>query len=102
MAMRIALETESHEQKVLISDDHNFLSKVIGYPDSKSFPMLASIDWYGNTVFNRMQIDRLLTEWETLFSKAVAPAERSLLEAVKELSLNSREDVHQYVVFIGD
>jgi hypothetical protein len=49
-----------------------------------------------------MQIEPFLAEWETLFDKAATPEEQSLLEAIKKLSLKSRDDVHQYVVFIGD
>jgi len=98
----VALETESHEQLELICDDRNLLHKLISYPDSTQFPMLASIDWYGDTVFNCMQIKRFLAEWETLFGKASTPEENSLLEEIKQLSLRSLNDVHLYVVFIGD
>ena len=102
MGLCVALETESHEQLQLTCDDRNLLRKLIGAPDSTQFPMLASIDWYGDTVFNRMQIKRFLAEWESLFSKASTPEEKSLLEEIKELSLRSLNDVHLYVVFIGD
>jgi hypothetical protein len=102
MGICVALETESHEQLEFIGDDRNLLPKLIGYPDSAQFPMLASIDRYGDTVFNCMQIKRFLAEWETLFSKANTPEENSLLEEIKELSLRSMKGVHLYVVFIGD
>jgi hypothetical protein len=102
MGLCVALETESHEQLELIADDHNLLHRLIDYPDSTQFPMLASIDWYGDTVFNRLQIKRFLAEWETLFVKASTPEENSLLEEIKQLSLRSLKDVHLYVVFIGD
>jgi hypothetical protein len=102
MGLCVALETESHEQLELICDDRNLLHKLIGASDSTQFPMLASIDWYGDTVFNRMQIKRFLAEWESLFSKASTPEEKSFLEEIKELSLRSLNDVHLYVVFIGD
>ena len=102
MGLCVALETEFDEQLELIGDDQNLLYKLIGYPDSTHFPMLASIDWYGDTTFNRMQIKRFLAEWETLFSKASTPEENSLLEEIKQLSLRSLEIVHLYVVFIGD
>jgi hypothetical protein len=48
--------------------------------------MLASIDRYGDTTFNRMQIDRFQIEWDALFSKVTDPAEQSLLQAVKGLA----------------
>jgi len=102
MGLCIALQTESGKQIELIADEKNLLDKVLGYPDGRVFPMLASIDRYGDTTFNRMQIDRFLTEWETLFSKVTDPAEQSLLQAVKGLAEKSKQDVHQYLVFIGD
>jgi len=78
------------------------LDKLLGYPDGKLFPMLASIDRYGKTIFNRMQIKRFLAEWETLFRKATTAEEQTLLKAVKGLGEKSQQDVHQYLVFIGD
>jgi hypothetical protein len=102
MGICVALETEAHEQLALIADDRNLLPQLIGYPDSTQFPMLASIDRYGDTVFNCMQIKRFLAEWETLFGKATTLEEKSLLEEIKELSLRSLKEAHLYVVFIGD
>jgi hypothetical protein len=98
----IALQSESGEQSEFIADEKNLLDKLLGYPDPHAFPMLASIDRYGDTTFNRMQIGPFLDEWETLFDKAATPEELSLVEAIKKLSMRSRDDVHQYVVFIGD
>ena len=102
MGMCIALETESHDQKELIGDDQNLLNRLIGYPDAKQFPMLASIDWYGNTTFNRMQLRRFLVEWETLYDKTSTLEERALLDAIKQLSEKALEHVHHCMVFIGD
>jgi hypothetical protein len=102
MGLDVFLETERHERLELVGDDRNLLPKLIGNPDSTQFPMLASIDWYGHTVFNRVQIKRFLAEWETLFSNTTTSEENSLLEQIKQLSLSSLNEVHLYVVFIGD
>jgi hypothetical protein len=102
MGLCIALKNESGEQVDLIPDEKNLLARLIDSPDVKAFPMLASIDKYGDTIFNRMQIERFLTEWETLFSKAVTAEEKTLLKAVKNLGEASLHGVHQYLVFIGD
>jgi len=101
MGLCIALQSESGDRSELITDEKNVLDGLIGYPDWKEFPMLASIDRYGNTIFNRMQIKPLLAEWETLLSKATT-REQYLLAAVKSLGEKSQRDVHQYLVFIGD
>ncbi len=102
MGLCIALETESGEQIKLIADEKNLLDRLIGSPDETAFPMLASIDRYGDTTFNRMQIERFLAEWESLFAKATTSEEKALLQAVKTLGEASRHAVHQYLVFIGD
>jgi hypothetical protein len=99
----IELQSEFGERHEFLADESNLLGrKLLGYPDPREFPMLASIDYYGNTTFNRMQIERFLEEWETLFAKATTPEEFALLDAVRRLGQRTRETVHQYLVFIGD
>ena len=102
MGLCIALQTESGEQIELVVDDKNLLDKLLGFPDANAFPMLASIDRYGDTIFNRMQMERFLAEWETLFRNASTPEEEALLKAVQVLAEKSAHDVHRYLVFIGD
>jgi hypothetical protein len=98
----IEVRTESGNQVGFVADEKNLLQTLLGNPDQPAFPMLASIDPYGDTVFNRMQINRFMTEWKTLFSRASTPEEESLLDAVIELAEKSKQDVHLYLVFIGD
>jgi hypothetical protein len=103
MGLCIALQSESGEQIDSVDDERNLLGKkLLGYPDQRAFPMLSSIDYYGDTTFNRMQIGRFLNEWKTLFAKATTPDEISLLEAVKAMSEKLRDSVHLYLVFTGD
>lgn len=102
MELCIALQTESGKQIELIADEQNLLDRLLGSPDASACPMLASIDRYGYTVFNRLQIDRFLAEWKTLFSNANTPEEDALLNAVQNLAKKSKQDAHQYLVFIGD
>jgi hypothetical protein len=102
MGLCIALQSESGEQIDWIADERNLLGKLIDSPDEVEFPMLASIDRYGDTTFNRLQIERFLAEWGTLFAKATTLEETALLQTVKALGEASRLHVHQYLVFIGD
>jgi hypothetical protein len=51
MGLCIALRTESGEQIDMIADEKNLLSKLLDFPDEDAFPMLASIDRYGDTYF---------------------------------------------------
>ena len=102
MGLCIAVRTESGKQVEFLADEKNLLNGLLESPDATTFPMLASIDRYGDTVFNRLQMDHFLAEWRTLFSRAVTPEETALLKAVQDLAEKSIRDVHLYLVFIGD
>ncbi len=102
MGLCIALQTESGEQIELVADEKNLLDRLLASVDAQAYPMLASIDRYGDTVFNRLQTDRFLAEWKTLFDKAGSPEEETLLNAIQNLAEKSKLQVHQYLVFIGD
>ena len=102
MGLCVALQTESGKQIEFVSDEKNLLDRLMGFPDANAFPMLASIDRYGDTIFNRLQMDRFLAEWKTLFNSAMTPEETVLLNAVKDLAEKSIRGVHLYLAFIGD
>ena len=102
MGLCISLQKESDKQIEFVADEKNLLDRLIGYPDPNEFPMLASIDRYGNTIFNRVQMDRFLAEWKTLFRSANTPDEIALLNVVKDFAEKSIHGVHLYLVFIGD
>ena len=101
MGLCIVLRTESGEQIDFVADEKNLLDKLLGNPDPAAFPMLASIDRYGNTIFNRIQMDRFLAEWKSL-RNTNTPEEEALLQAVLEMAEKSKRGVHLYLVFVGD
>jgi hypothetical protein len=102
MGLCIAVRSESGEQLDFIADEKNLLDTIIGDPEPHSFPMLASIDRYGDTTFNRNQLDMFLSEWESLFSNTRDREEILLLEKIKQMAISATQGVHQYLVFIGD
>ena len=102
MGLCIALRTESGEQLDFVADEKNLLCGLLGSPDPGTSPMLASIDRYGDTVFNRLQIDRFVGEWKTLGEGPKTPAEADLLKSVLELAEKPAGGVHLYLVFLGD
>jgi hypothetical protein len=64
--------------------------------------LLAEIDWYSDTVFNRLQIPRFLSHWQTLASQSQSPDELRIVEDVKELAVRCGGSVHLYLKFVGD
>ena len=70
--------------------------------DDPAYPFLASIDAYGDTVFNRLQMTRFLTEWDHVVAQARSEAEKEIVEAVRRLASRCQREVHTYLKFYGD
>ncbi len=64
--------------------------------------MLASIDSYGDTIFNRMQMPRFLSEWSEISANAQSSEERELMLKIEALARRVQNEVHLYLKFIGD
>ena len=64
--------------------------------------MLASIDPYGDTIFNRLQMERFLSEWVDVAAKPRTSEERTLVQEIEKLAHRCQDEVHVYLKFIGD
>ena len=72
-------------------------------PGSDEYPFLASIDPYGDTTFNNLQMPRFLKEWAAVVSqRAKTTEEQALVASVESLARRCRDEVHVYLKFIGD
>ena len=67
-----------------------------------SYNLLCYIDPYGDTVFNRLQMDVFLLEWERLRAMARTPEQLEAWSGVRDLARKCNDDVHLYLRFIGD
>ena len=102
MGLGIALQDEFGCELDMVADPKNYLGKLLPEYGDSVFPMLASIDFYGDTTFNRMQMERFLAEWSEVIAKAQSPEERELLSRVEGMAKRARDEVHLYLKFIGD
>ena len=69
--------------------------------DDPSYPHLGSIDLYGDTTFNRLQIRLFLNEWKRWGSMAQTQEERELVRRVEDLA-NESLKTSNYLKFYGD
>ena len=101
MGLDINLEKERGEVLTTVGDPKNLLHRLLqrALPDE---PLLAEIDWYGNTTFNRLQMRRFRAEWETLAKHAMSAEEAKLVAEVDELAERCEGGMHLYLKFIGD
>lgn len=64
-------------------------------------PLLSGVDPYGDTIFNRQQMQRLADEIRSLLPSA-SPEQRVTLTALALTCQRGQSPPHQYLWFIGD
>ena len=102
MPLSVALETERGEQLASVEDRANALHRLLPSGDDSSYHHLRFIDWYGDTVFNQLQMEPFLDEWARLKEVAETTEETALVEQVAALALRCEDEPHLYLKFYGD
>jgi hypothetical protein len=82
--------------------DWVILHGVIPAREERDFPLLRGIDPYGKTVFNHLQMDGLLAEWERVQDRAHDESQKAAWQKVKEMAQACKEDRDLYLRFVGN
>jgi hypothetical protein len=99
MGIRMVVKTERGEVVFL----GGIYSPPEGPLDPRLYPLLSGIDPYGDTVFNRAQAERLVTEAALLSRDATLRSESTGLEDIEALyAAYVRSPPHRYLWFVGD
>ncbi|MGD0999608.1 MAG: hypothetical protein ABSA67_02815 [Candidatus Brocadiia bacterium] len=105
MGVNVALQNEDGGQIAMVLDPKSALSQALRLAEDQAsqFPWASTIDLYGDTVFNRIQAEKLLKEWALLIESFSADS-RTLahLKQIDELIRQCAYEIHLYVKFIGD
>ena len=101
MGVDVALVDEFGGKIEDFPDSMGLLILLLPAEDDAAFPFLSSIDAYGDTVFNRLQMKRFLTEWKYIVAKAQSPEEKEIAEVVLRMASRCQREVHTYLKFIG-
>jgi len=103
MGLSVMLVTESGEVVgAPVHDTANVLGRVLPRSPGGRFSQLPYVDPYGDTLFNRPQMEPLLAEWALLPREGLGPADAAVLDAVERLAARCRDGVHLYLKFVGD
>jgi hypothetical protein len=100
--MVVKLESEFGDVIELVTDPRAFLEKLLPPHDANNFPLLRFVDWYGNAIFNKNQMDQFLAEWQLIRGRAKNREEGALLETIERLAARVKDDSHLYLKFEGD
>lgn len=85
-----------------VTDPHGELSRLLPPNDAESFQVLRHIDRYGDTVFNRLQIEPFLKEWDQIRANAYTAEQRKIVSSVEKLAQSCLAGTHLYLKFAGD
>lgn len=66
------------------------------------FPFLRCIDAFGKTVFNHLQMETFLEEWERVRDRASDDPQKEAWEKIKEMAKTCKEDRDLYLRFVGN
>lgn len=102
MALSIVLESEKGEMINEVIDKNNTLLFLIAKLDLHESCCLKYIDPYGDTVFNRLQMDDLISELVLLEGFTRNDNEYKLLEKIKKLTTQCKVGAHLYIKIYGD
>lgn len=102
MGLDIYLQDEDGEELDHVGDPANILHKLLPYDDNGPTKCLQFIDWYGDTIFNRIQMPHLIEEFTVLLKRVAGTEEKTLLARIIEMAQRCRDDVHLYLKFYGD
>jgi len=98
--MAITIEVRTESKLRVATSPHPYLLWQHAR-DLDGFPMLSSVDPYGDTIFNRQQVERVVEELATLSSGELSAAERSSLVELRGLCDETLLRPHRYLWFVG-
>jgi len=102
MGIDVSLQAGDGYQVDFIGDLQGRLYTLLPEEEDPAYPMLTSIDPYGDTVFNSIQMRRFLAEWDYAEARAETESEKALVEAVRRMATRCRDGAPLYLKFIGD
>ena len=102
MGFNVELQDELGGRIDGVDDPRCLLHTLLPEPGDDEYPFLGSIDPYGDTTFNNLQMRRFLKEWAAVSQKAGTAEEQGLVASVESLARRCRDEVHVYLKFIGD
>jgi len=97
MSLVVKLEDDLGER-----GDWVMLHSVIPSRDEHDFPLLSGIDPYGKTVFNHLQMERFLEEWQRVHERARDESQQEAWQRVRDMATACKEDRDLYLRFVGN
>ena len=102
MGISTVLIDENGGELASIEDPTNVLHRLLPPAGDNRCQYISMIDWYGDTVFNYLQMEQFLREWDTLKPPTDEAEAWRVLRGIRELAVRVRGQRHAYLKFYGD
>jgi hypothetical protein len=97
MSWVVKLEDELGER-----GDWVMLHGVIPDSGERDFPLLRGIDPYGRTLFNHLQMELFLEEWDRIKDRARDDSQADAWKRIRHMAETCRNDRDLYLKFVGN
>lgn len=98
----IRLEDEEGGVVEEAAGDPHVLDPLLPDVSDLSYQCVRFIDPYGETVFNRLQMEQFLAEWDRLRALATTLDQKRVFQEVRRLAEKCGDEPHLYLRFSGD
>jgi hypothetical protein len=101
MGMSVVLKNRTGE--VLVRLPRPYVP-LVSWTERAEYPILGYVDPYGNTIYNRGQMETLMEELVRIRQASLELSEdtRASIDGLLELSAKGVQKPHRYLWFIGD
>ena len=96
MSLVVKLEDDLGERSEWV-----LLHGVVPVSKQGEFLLLSGIDPFGKTVFNHLQMENFLMEWERVKERARDDSQLEAWQKVKQMAETCRHDRDLYLRFVG-
>lgn len=101
--MSFTINLEQEDGKIIESiDDGGLLAKCLLDIKNSNFCCIKYIDSYGDTVFNRLQMDDLIKDISIIKDNVKTKEFDELAEKIIGFAEKCKNEVHLYLKFYGD
>lgn len=101
MGVDIRLEDKNGNKLDESPDLENLLSRLLPGWDDASFHVLRYVDPWGETIFNHLQMDELISELRKIRAKASTEEERAFIDNLESMAMRCKDE-NLYLKFLGD
>jgi hypothetical protein len=102
MGIEVVVEDERGSKIASLEDPTNILHRVLPARDEPGYHWLNRVDWYGDTTFNRIQINEVRQELQRLANGTRSPEELHIIQQIDALAAKIESEPHLYLKFYGD